>query len=118
MSKANWLRTNYRLTGNEVATKTIARGAYTPASPTTADPANSYCIYVSTGLVSPLRGIAFLGQSQTGMAAKRKLFYAGVTGSYLKFNAMIVTRPSGSVPFFYAPAATTTYVFTWMAFEE
>jgi hypothetical protein len=116
MAKTRWLRTNYRVTGNEVATKTIARGAYTPSSPATADPANSYCIFVSTGLVSPKRGIAFLGESQTGMSAKRKLFYAGVTGSYLKFNAMIVTRTGAG--YFCVPAATTTYCFTWMAFED
>jgi len=116
MSATDWVRTNYRISGNEVAKKTLARGAFTPSSPAYADPANSYCIFVSTGLVSPIRGIAFLGQSQTGMVAKRKLFYAGVTGSYLKFNAMIVTRTGAG--YFCVPAATVTYVFTWMAFEE
>jgi len=116
MSKTNWLRTNYRLTGNEIATKTIKRGAFTAASPATADPANSYCIFVSTGLVSPVRGFAFLAQSQSGMSCKRRLFYAGVTGSYLKFNAMIMTRTGAG--YFCVPAATTTYVFQWMAFEE
>lgn len=116
MAKTHWLRTNYRTTGVQLATKTIARGAYTPSTIAAADTADSYCIYVPTGLVSPKRGIALLAQSQTGMSAKRYLFYAGVTGSYLKFNAMILTR--SGVTFFCVPAATTCYCFTWMAFEE
>jgi len=91
----------------------MAKGEYTPSSPVVTDATHSSIIYVSTGLASPVYGMAFMAQSQTGMNSKRQLRLIGATGSYLKFLGVIATT-SGR---YGLVSSTTTFEFTWLAWE-
>jgi len=107
-------RTNYRTTGQKISSEYVARGEFTPSSPVVTDATHSSIIYVSTGLASPAYAVALMAQSQTGMTSKREVRFIGATGSYLKFLGVIATT-SGR---YGLVSSTTTFEFTWLAWEE
>jgi len=115
-------RLNYRANADRVdigtINKDIARGAYTATSPYTVENTES-TIVVPTGLVSPAYGVAMPFFSMTGMTNKRRMWYRGVSGSYVLFAAFLETGSFGTACYTMAAnvAATTTYCFSWIAFE-
>lgn len=98
--------------------KDVARGAYTATSPYIVENTES-TIAVPTGLASPAYGLAMPFFSMTSMDNKRRMWYRGVSGSYVLFAAFLETGSFGTACYTMAESvsATTCYCFSWIAFE-
>lgn len=105
-------RTNYRTTGDIISSKYLARGYKSNVKSST-----SAYVKVSTGLASPLFGIAFERASATVVNRFKKLRYARATGSYLLFRLYRLTWTSSNKFKETLYTSSATIQFNWLAFE-
>lgn len=106
-------RTNYRTTGEKISTAYVARGYKSNIKSST-----SAYVKVSTGLVSPLYGIALERASATVANRFKKLRYARATGSYILFRLYRQTWTTSNKFKETLYLSSATIQFNWLAWEE